>query len=99
RGFHVTGVQTCALPIWQELPIWICGVDDDRVRDDVLNELGLQPHLADDPVVSFVGIRGYGKRDGLTFTDLPDVTFVHRGEDLHRSEERRVGDEEGSGRV
>src|SRR5690554_3618057 len=67
----------------QELPIWICGVDDDRVRDDVLNELGLQPHLADDPVVSFVGIRGYGKRDGLTFTDLPDVTFVHRGEDLH----------------
>src|SRR5690606_40107396 len=90
--FHVTGVQTCALPIyflpWQEIEALLlrlehaCASLDQTLIREVLGEaIGgfVSKEVANDPMLEAQGAeRESGKADGKI---LP----------LFRSEERRVG--------
>src|SRR5690606_40108843 len=84
RDSHVTGVQTCALPIWLAL-----GVDGEDRRATVLvggvdGDLAVEAARAQQRRVQDVGAVGRGDEDDAA----AGVEAVHL-----RSEERRVGEE------
>src|SRR5207302_6995434 len=89
RDFHVTGVQTCALPILPEgasqVRFWPLGLP--RTLRPKLDEMFLgYRHLIISPFVTAEGLEAVVR-------PLPkgsEVTVISRAEEL-RSEERRVG--------
>src|SRR5690606_40017472 len=87
RDFHVTGVQTCALPIFDDLVRAEVEVDAAAVQRDVLADTAedvgqrLVALLADDVPERDVD-RGQGERRDASRSVVADVA---------RSEERRVG--------
>src|SRR5690606_39794069 len=87
RDFHVTGVQTCALPICgRALPGEALG-DDGRIAVDVTRELG------DAALESLASSRAHrGRVDLLAGLDARGVVGL-LGARWLRSEERRVGKE------
>src|SRR5690606_40458293 len=93
RDFHVTGVQTCALPIY-------------RLGAEFEKALQLVMECQGKVIFTGIGKSGHiGRKLSATFasTGTP-AFFVHADEALHgdsgmvRSEERRVGQEGGAGR-
>src|SRR5690606_40487220 len=93
RDFHVTGVQTCALPILNTVPVQVPPLRE-RPEDIAL----LAQHFA----------RQTAKEIGKTIAPLPAETIellqahhwpgnVRELEHVIRSEERRVGEEGRSG--
>src|SRR5690606_39574259 len=81
RDFHVTGVQTCALPIWGRR---ISGLDDVDLRRVGRGASGARRGHHDDKVF------GVGTRDD---TGTGDNRLAQRTVRGGRSEERRVGKE------
>src|SRR5439155_10641539 len=82
RDGHVTGVQTCALPI--------LAIDDDLEDAIAVEVRELHGHDAPgrrEPLV----VRPFGLERALDDTVEPDLLAV--GHDQSRSEERRVGKE------
>src|SRR5690606_39997785 len=83
RAFHVTGVQTCALPI--------------SVVDEAIT-LGCDLVISHHPIV-FKGLKRF---NGSTYVERVIMKAIKHDIALyaiHRSEERRVGKECGSGRA
>src|SRR5690606_40131719 len=78
RDFHVTGVQTCALPISGEVPLAVASFDGDLASVDVVVVAPAQQ----DAVADGGGAVVFCPPQGVV--DLPE---------LGRSEERRVGKE------
>src|SRR5690606_40873587 len=91
RDFHVTGVQTCALPIslpgrFQRIECeteWILDVAHNPAAASVLGR-SLRSLAARRPCVAVCGVLGDKDLDNI-YRELADV--------LDRSEERRVGKE------
>src|SRR5690606_39797914 len=90
RDFHVTGVQTCALPIWLRI------ISRCRPKENS-SLMGLYvsgKHL-------FTQCEAEGFRRITWFPDRPDVMSRYRvtlrGSKQQRSEERRVGKESRAG--
>src|SRR5690606_40507979 len=82
RYFHVTGVQTCALPICSQLP---------EIPGPVATLLSL-PH----PLFQYLGTAHFFLYKGfrlIQLTELPDWIQHLLGSQESRSEERRVGKE------
>src|SRR5690606_40877798 len=85
RDFHVTGVQTCALPILRDFVIEQLHVE----RDDVFELDGIMGLVDTNQLIT-------KDRPDLLFPAF-DARFPERIRDYHRSEERRVGKEWRSG--
>src|SRR5690606_40943812 len=92
RDFHVTGVQTCALPIFDDM----IAKNEDTVILDLCRQM---------PVADMPGEFGYVERvapaDFVEFLACSaDFNFapVVQNEPVSRSEERRVGKECGTAR-
>src|SRR5207302_3527210 len=79
RDFHVTGVQTCALPIYASL----AQADIQSTAVDVIFPGG--PALAEEDVAEEVAIK--------SMFDQPLPIVIPKTVLGHRSEERRVGKE------
>src|SRR5690606_39734802 len=96
RDFHVTGVQTCALPICYYImsPVMISFLANYQISDMIVNEFD---------ITSYVGtIVGVVFGSGILF-QLPVVIFFLTKVGIVtptflRSEERRVGKEWRAGR-
>src|SRR5690606_40208594 len=93
RDFHVTGVQTCALPISK---LKLLGVDVASIGDAQGRTPGSQSYVFSD------GVAGIYKRlivsaDGKKLLGAVLVGDVEAYGTLQRSEERRVGKECGAG--
>src|SRR5690606_39381781 len=93
RGFHVTGVQTCALPIYID-PATAAAIGmyraDRAVDDHRVTRVDRNAHL--------VGNAGQaGRRASPVGDEAADPATLRRRveEDVLRSEERRVGKEWG----
>ena len=84
--------STLAVMPGSSLPSLFSTSIDDRVVDDVLDRLRLQPHLPHRAVEVLVGIGLHGEAHLLAFDDRADVALTHRGQDLHPRQV--VGDEE-----
>src|SRR5207302_2204614 len=83
RDFHVTGVQTCALPIWE------CSDGLQLFRDDELQKLVLSSKRQNSHLVGF----GF-EEAGYLLAQACQVGWFGRPSLLgQRSEERRVGKE------
>src|SRR5690606_40613529 len=84
RDFHVTGVQTCALPILAHLTVDAHGVRGDEpgfdASDVAVYGLGINPNFEET-----------GQMQWANFTGTLDWDYLDE-----RSEERRVGKEGGS---
>src|SRR5690606_40002749 len=79
RYFHVTGVQTCALPIYEKLRE-IARIQSHEIRRPLANILGIIDLLS--------------KKSQVTQSeDLVDLLLKSSMELENRSEERRVGKE------
>src|SRR5690606_39966476 len=86
RDFHVTGVQTCALPIWVAL------VGRPNVgKSSLLNRLAGEDRV----VVDAVAGTTVDPVDTVVMLDGEPWLFVDTA-GLRRSEERRVGKDEGA---
>src|SRR5690606_39770019 len=88
RDFHVTGVQTCALPISSLTPVYptTAGLSQAQLRamiERALDNLALEDTL-EPATLGKLGLQGFRE----------SVMLLHRP----RSEERRVGKESGSRR-
>src|SRR5207302_8036025 len=79
RDFHVTGVQTCALPIWQRRP-------REYLLADLVFQLG-SLHLAVGPAAVVAAVAMVLAVGRPIAAALPLVALLA----LYRSEERRVG--------
>src|SRR5690606_39452089 len=85
RAFHVTGVQTCALPIWDHgTEDWALRVYLTRTRDFVTFT---EPEI-------WLSLNEHG--DGQGGPNIIDTTIAKEGDTYYRfstssSEERRVG--------
>src|SRR5690606_39362054 len=78
RDFHVTGVQTCALPI--------------SVTNELGEKMKNIPGVSDFSLVNgFSIISGAGSNYGISFIKLDN--WADRKDESKRSEERRVGKE------
>src|SRR5262249_56469510 len=95
RDWSVTGVQTCALPIFQ-------GNDKQVLTLDHVEDVGRVCYLGD----GFAQRRGEPAQDGRPGEKLPDLARLAADDFLEqvvgdigvvRSEERRVGKERGDG--
>src|SRR5690606_40406187 len=93
RDFHVTGVQTCALPISKKAGRW--HID----RASLLRRIELDPRIRKERKVELtvenlvaVGGREWkrGDKHRVYFNNISDYLPI---EIEHRSEERRVGKE------
>src|SRR5690606_39452839 len=84
RDFHVTGVQTCALPISGSVGVVMAHAS----YEDYLEQEGIKVTLIHS---------GAHKTDGNPYEDLPGEVLERFQADTdtlrHRSEERRVGKE------
>src|SRR5699024_11817697 len=87
RDRNVTGVQTCALPIWPSPTIY--AVNLSSVRSD--RQIFALPSIPASPFPIYSIIQNYVKSFSKTATKKPSVPV------LWRSEERRVGKECGCG--
>src|SRR5690606_39692333 len=89
RAFHVTGVQTCALPISPHEGEPLLRLDAPRLRDELEAVAGVGeatvrrvlPHGLEITVVPRVPVATVAAEDGYVLLDAEGV----------RSEERRVG--------
>src|SRR5690606_39451425 len=59
RDFHVTGVQTCALPIYTEAAAWLV-TDDKHLAEAVREELARQLAALPDPAVARASLERWG---------------------------------------
>src|SRR5690606_40282267 len=88
RGFHVTGVQTCALPIWWERA-------PGRLREAVGAGYNLYSNLERPVPVRAADGAGLDLPDGAAATAWMDELVLEGATPLayydHRSEARRVG--------
>src|SRR5690606_40098940 len=80
RDFHVTGVQTCALPILLK-KVFASLREDGISKSDVARELLIQPEELDE--LTF----------GLMLTAFNGKSHGNISQNKRRSEERRVGKE------
>src|SRR5207302_3421337 len=93
RGFHVTGVQTCALPI----SLWEAeakkNIDAKPINYVLLSVsdtgTGIPPEIIDKIFEPFFTTKEIGKGTGLGLSTVISIIKSHGG----RSEERRVGKE------
>src|SRR5690606_41179054 len=83
RDFHVTGVQTCALPIYAAVQI-VDGLLKEENALIVFTHSSRESNRDNDSQ--------YRTRDAENITDLPLIVLVDNGTaSAARSEERRVG--------
>src|SRR5690606_40789210 len=81
RYFHVTGVQTCALPIYRDLALF----DDSLLVEDEANQPG-RSHL-----LKGVGAHAGRSRRGRELSESARCALKRSSLLSARSEERRVG--------
>src|SRR5262249_57412748 len=94
RDWSVTGVQTCALPIWELEVDWHsdeAGAHDAVVRREELGAVGREDR---DPVAALEAARQQGARDAVRHLVEGAIAELARA---LRSEERRVGKESRAG--
>src|SRR5690606_40847775 len=97
RDFHVTGVQTCALPIFI--------IEDDGKEPFRVTVTFSDGHVLEADRASFVSVETDGSSDptrlviGMLNLTLDEMTTLLRRDAEQRSEERRVGKEETSRRT
>src|SRR5690606_41023563 len=87
RDFHVTGVQTCALPISKQL-LFVAESYKNRIL-----KIDLKKNKASPEYISVFHALPFNKENPET-GNLPDGLALDENERLwvaHRSEERRVG--------
>src|SRR5690606_40882174 len=87
RDFHVTGVQTCALPIYQQLP-WLCPRQAGGECLEVLSSV--RDHLAG---VVDGAVDRPDERGGVEAQPVAAELLQPQLGAVVRSEERRVGKE------
>src|SRR5690606_40683832 len=87
RDFHVTGVQTCALPICIEASIWKGSTS--HMLASILAAAGYKTGLYTSP--HLVDFRERIRINGEMIPQKNVIDFVNEHRDLIRSEERRVG--------
>src|SRR5690606_41058229 len=89
RDFHVTGVQTCALPIWNEYGIAIYA-DGASVADMIeARRRGVADGFTTNPtLMAKAGVPDYRAFAKEVLAAIPDLPIS-----FERSEERRVGKE------
>src|SRR5690606_39894338 len=81
RDFHVTGVQTCALPIFDDLIVYFLAEDFFRL---VVNAATRDKDLA--------WITAQAAPYGVSVTEREDFAMIAaQGPNARRSDERRVG--------
>src|SRR5690606_40739317 len=87
RDFHVTGVQTCALPI--------CSFENQQARSQQISSL-FQAASSHASFRNSDNARKHRRRYSSPHYDAPPVSALHLVLIHHRSEERRVGKGSGS---
>src|SRR5690606_40053191 len=92
RGFHVTGVQTCALPISQIAKHYGLSID---VHNEHVDATFRFMCLDKDGKIRMDCSSPYAMASLVNLSDQYDIAFGNDPD--YRSEERRVGKEGGSG--
>src|SRR5690606_40556830 len=92
RDFHVTGVQTCALPIYP-MPGFFKDVMDTISTKFMEENPDIKVTFANPSATYEEGIQTIMRQVGTA--EMPDITFIglNRLRMANRSEERRVGKE------
>src|SRR5690606_40206691 len=89
RGFHVTGVQTCALPISAKAMMFLTqGYGQDAT--EILKGAMFAESYDDMVIIKDIELYSLCEHHMLPFFGKAHVAYIPNG---HRSEERRVGKE------
>src|SRR5690606_39759951 len=92
--FHVTGVQTCALPIWLKLPdghgiwpaVWMLGTNINEVGWPASGEIDNMEYVGREPHTIYSSLHTPANHAGNASSKKTVIKDI-------RSEERRVGKE------
>src|SRR5690606_40627295 len=93
RDFHVTGVQTCALPIWENTEDIYTGIefpaesaDGNRVKEFLANDMAVDFDFTADTAIGIKTVSEHGSkrliRAAIEYAirqGVPSVTLVHKG--------------------
>src|SRR5690606_40344025 len=93
RDFHVTGVQTCALPIYKDY----VSRTELAILDILVHNNWERPiyFARTVPSDNYIGLDNYLVSEGFTYRLVPIQAATE--ENIERSEERRVGKERKKG--
>src|SRR5690606_39640242 len=97
RGFHVTGVQTCALPIFGPSPDLIDAMGDKSTAKETMKKAGVPTIPGSDGLLNSVE-EGQKLARKIGYPVILKATAGGGGKGMRiRSEERRVGEGRAAG--